>query len=206
MPEPLSIHTIMPMSRANGPGRRLVVWTQGCTIGCPGCINPATHETAADTKMSSDEILALVTEEEGLTISGGEPMQQAAAVADLLEKAQAAGLGTLVYTGYTWLELDRAQRGEVLPNPLRLWDWTSVDLDRGLADDYRRVIAATDIMVLGRYAQAERVRKNIPLLSSYNQEIRFLSERYTRKDLRRVPRMEVVIDLDTGKGLSTGHR
>ena len=38
-----AIHAIEPRSRANGPGARFVVWLQGCTLGCPGCFNPATH-------------------------------------------------------------------------------------------------------------------------------------------------------------------
>ena len=37
------IHAVDPRSRANGPGVRFVVWLQGCTLGCPGCFNPATY-------------------------------------------------------------------------------------------------------------------------------------------------------------------
>ncbi|HEX8107935.1 MAG TPA: 4Fe-4S cluster-binding domain-containing protein, partial [Kofleriaceae bacterium] len=38
------IHAFEPRSRANGPGARFVVWFQGCTLGCPGCFNPTTHD------------------------------------------------------------------------------------------------------------------------------------------------------------------
>src|ERR1700691_3577776 len=34
---------IVPVSRANGPGRRAVLWFQGCTLNCPGCFNQASH-------------------------------------------------------------------------------------------------------------------------------------------------------------------
>ena len=39
----LNLHALLPRSRANGPGVRLVLWFQGCTLGCPGCFNPTTH-------------------------------------------------------------------------------------------------------------------------------------------------------------------
>jgi pyruvate-formate lyase-activating enzyme len=39
----LNLHALWPRSRANGPGVRMVLWLQGCTLGCPGCFNPATH-------------------------------------------------------------------------------------------------------------------------------------------------------------------
>ena len=40
------VHATAAASRANGPGRRFVVWFQGCTLGCAGCFNPATHVAA----------------------------------------------------------------------------------------------------------------------------------------------------------------
>jgi anaerobic ribonucleoside-triphosphate reductase activating protein len=39
----LRVHSVMEVSRVNGPGRRAVVWLQGCSLHCPGCWNPETH-------------------------------------------------------------------------------------------------------------------------------------------------------------------
>jgi len=39
----MQIHEMISASRVNGPGRRAVVWFQGCTLACPGCWNPETH-------------------------------------------------------------------------------------------------------------------------------------------------------------------
>ncbi|RME55891.1 MAG: 4Fe-4S cluster-binding domain-containing protein, partial [Deltaproteobacteria bacterium] len=39
----LRIADFLPCSEVNGPGRRAVVWVQGCSLGCPGCFNPHTH-------------------------------------------------------------------------------------------------------------------------------------------------------------------
>lgn len=56
------LHAIEPHSRANGPGLRTVVWFQGCTLRCPGCFNPETHDPGdgceADTETVAEEILA----------------------------------------------------------------------------------------------------------------------------------------------------
>ena len=37
------VHGFVPVSRANGPGRRAVLWFQGCKLNCPGCWNQASH-------------------------------------------------------------------------------------------------------------------------------------------------------------------
>ena len=38
------LHAFIPASRANGPGLRTVVFFQGCTLGCHGCLTlRATH-------------------------------------------------------------------------------------------------------------------------------------------------------------------
>ena len=70
------LHAFEPASRANGPGLRAVVWFQGCTLGCPGCFNPATHAShggaTADTVSLANEILLAGEPIEGVSISGGD--------------------------------------------------------------------------------------------------------------------------------------
>ena len=52
------VHAIEPRSRANGPGARFVVWMQGCTLGCPGCFNPTTHDAAGGREVEVAEVAA----------------------------------------------------------------------------------------------------------------------------------------------------
>ena len=40
----IRIHDLCLKSRTNGPGLRAVIWVQGCTLDCPQCFNPATHQ------------------------------------------------------------------------------------------------------------------------------------------------------------------
>ena len=37
------VHGFVPVSRANGPGRRAVLWFQGCNLNCPECWNQTSH-------------------------------------------------------------------------------------------------------------------------------------------------------------------
>ena len=37
------VHGFVPDSRANGPGRRAVLWFQGSQLNRPGCWNPESH-------------------------------------------------------------------------------------------------------------------------------------------------------------------
>jgi anaerobic ribonucleoside-triphosphate reductase activating protein len=76
------LHALIPASRANGPGLRAVVFFQGCSLGCPKCWNPSTHQFRG-TEASVDAVVQGVLRArqehplEGVTFSGGEPMQQA---------------------------------------------------------------------------------------------------------------------------------
>ncbi|MFH8976638.1 4Fe-4S single cluster domain-containing protein [Streptomyces sp. NPDC017890] len=118
-----------------GPGRRLGVWFQGCSLACAGCMSRHTWDARGGTHVSVSALLELWGEAlergaEGLTVSGGEPLQQPDALAGLLAGAaglrdeaaggSAAGAGAgaaggiatadlLVYTGYEPTELTEAQ-------------------------------------------------------------------------------------------------
>jgi len=105
----LRIYAWMPaVYQVLGPGLRAVVWVQGCSLRCPGCMVPETWATTGGQLVDPIELAdyILVREDiEGVTISGGEPTEQPAAVARLLARVKAAGKNTWVYSGYTLREL-----------------------------------------------------------------------------------------------------
>ena len=177
----LRIHAFLPRSRANGPGWRSVVWVHGCSLGCPGCFNPQTHDREEAGEEESvakvmGRILAAGTE--GLTVSGGEPLQQADAVVTLLEEARAAGLSTLLFTGLTWEEVQRL--------PLAL-----------------RILRCVDVLLAGRYVAERRVAHG--LLGSANQTVHLLSPRHTLEEIAATPEAEAVI-LPDGRVVFSGIR
>ncbi|MNN00793.1 Pyruvate formate-lyase 1-activating enzyme [compost metagenome] len=108
MIEPMSskifIHDVNRCSFVNGPGARAVVWVQGCSIGCPGCFNPETHSSISregvDPEKLGEELGKLPVD--GLTLSGGEPLDQPEALSQLISSFRRVNTGTvLIFSGYT---------------------------------------------------------------------------------------------------------
>ncbi len=86
----LNIASFSPSTLALGPGLRGVIWVQGCPFRCPGCIAPGWIPFVSASKYSPEEILEKfdLNVLDGLTFSGGEPMQQAAGLARVAELAR----------------------------------------------------------------------------------------------------------------------
>jgi anaerobic ribonucleoside-triphosphate reductase activating protein len=166
------IHAVEPRSRANGPGARFVVWFQGCTLGCPGCFNPTTHDAAGGRSVAIDELVGELTRArrdrhiEGLSLSGGEPLQQPEAARALLDAARDLGLSTLAFSGYTIDEIRELPGGPA-------------------------VLARLDVLIDGRYLARERVASG--LRGSANQRIQLLTGRYSRADVEATPVAEIRI-------------
>lgn len=89
-----------------GPGRRLGIWFQGCSIRCPGCISADTWDTntgATNLPALLTEVDSWMTQAEGITISGGEPFEQPDALFALLNHFKLeTDLDVLVYSGYSF--------------------------------------------------------------------------------------------------------
>ena len=108
MSEKLYIAGIIPESIVDGPGIRYSLFVQGCPHHCEGCHNPQTHPFSGGKEKSIDEILDEVLENpliSGVTFSGGEPMCQAKALAELAKKLNSKKKNIVCYTGYTFEEL-----------------------------------------------------------------------------------------------------
>jgi anaerobic ribonucleoside-triphosphate reductase activating protein len=163
----VKLHAVDPRSRANGPGVRFVVWLQGCTLGCPGCFNPATHTTVGP-ETSIEEIAKQMAASgaEGLSLSGGEPLQQPGAAFELLRAARLLGMSTLAFSGYTIEEIQGLPGGD-------------------------EVLAELDVLIDGRYVAGERLATG--LRGSRNQRIHLLTDRYTLADVEATPVAEIVI-------------
>jgi len=87
-----------------GPGRRIGLWFQGCSIRCKGCVSLDTWESGKG-GVSIDEIITAISpwlnEADGITISGGEPFDQQEALLNLLAQLRSkTSIDILVYSGY----------------------------------------------------------------------------------------------------------
>ena len=89
-----------------GPGRRIGIWFQGCSIRCPGCISmdtwaPGRGITTIDEVVSA--IAQWIPTADGITISGGEPFDQPVALIELLERCVRSPKQTCSYSpGHPW--------------------------------------------------------------------------------------------------------
>ena len=94
-----------------GPGERVVVWTCGCTKRCPGCANPELWETRPEAAIEPARLAAVLNDLAGrtgahrITFTGGDPLEQAPALASVLAAIRSAFDDILIYTGYTFGEL-----------------------------------------------------------------------------------------------------
>lgn len=94
-----------------GPGERIVVWTAGCSKHCAGCISPEWRNQSPDQDVDVDELAQMLLDaarEHGvhrLTVSGGDPLEQASELVKLLATIRCAYDDILVYTGFTFEEL-----------------------------------------------------------------------------------------------------
>ncbi|HEX5481704.1 MAG TPA: 4Fe-4S single cluster domain-containing protein [Terriglobia bacterium] len=191
------LHALIPASRANGPGLRAVVFFQGCALGCKDCWNQDSHPFQGPdlaVEAVAREVLRANAEHslEGVTFSGGEPMQQADRVLALIRtiRRHAPALTFGMFSGYSERELTEGRysvwnRQMALEEKRRLWDATRTHLD---------------FAVLGRFNPA--LPGNEPLRTSRNQVLRLFSGRYTVPDFDE-QLVEVHID-DNGRAEITG--
>ena len=97
-------------TESEGPGRRFALWVAGCSLRCPGCCNPELFEgrhVAPRSVEPTVEAIAAATDAydiEGITVLGGEPLDQIEGVATLGRAVKGMGLGVIVFTGYTLAE------------------------------------------------------------------------------------------------------
>lgn len=91
-----------------GPGRRVGIWFQGCSLRCPGCISRDTWAHGRG-ETTVEEVMNVVkpwlAAADGVTVSGGEPFEQIRALEALLTAVRAeigSDKDVLVYSGLTW--------------------------------------------------------------------------------------------------------
>lgn len=169
---PLMLHSIDSRSRVNGPGVRFTIWFQGCSLSCPDCFNPDTHDPDGGLTLSVADLLARIEANQervdGVTITGGEPFDQVAALSSLLEGIrQRTRLPVIVFTGYT-LEQIRGRPG---------------------GDE---ILGWIDVLIDGPYRHGQRSAR--ALRGSENQRIHCLTDRYRVEDFDDIAAAELTVE------------
>lgn len=153
----LFIHDFIPATAVEGPGLRACLWVQGCSIRCHDCMVPHTWDRKKGKEVSvetlASDILA-IEGIEGLTVLGGEPMEQAEALLPLLQIIKNSGLSLMLFSGYTKEQLLESN-----------------------CPSKKAIIDLCDIFVDGPY-QKENTDFSRPWVGSSNQRIYFQTDRY----------------------------
>ena len=95
-------------SIVDGEGIRAVIWTQGCSHDCKGCHNPETHDFKKGFSKNIDDLkkeIDLLSNHDGVTFSGGDPLFQVEPVLELAKYIKNKGLNIWCYTGFTFEQL-----------------------------------------------------------------------------------------------------
>ena len=102
----LNILDIIEDTTVDGPGFRTSVYCAGCTHHCPGCHNPQSWTAGSGTEMSIEEVMRVIEADpftQGVTFSGGDPMQQAEGFTELAVAIKSRTQKNIwCYTGYTY--------------------------------------------------------------------------------------------------------
>ena len=150
-------------SIVDGPGLRAVLWTQGCNHHCKGCQNPQTWDFNGGGLVPIEMVCEAIDEleyQDGLTISGGDPMFQPEACLKIAKYAKSKGLNIWVYTGFTYEELVELSKKNAI---------------------YMEFFKVIDVLVDGRFILEER---DLSLLFRGSRNQRLIDMQKTLKEGR----------------------
>lgn len=142
-----------------GPGKRITIWTIGCSKRCPNCVSPELWKPRKDKTISVPQLFGFVSrvmddhEVDGITISGGDPLEQADELLEFLAVIYPLCRDVLIYTGYTLEELQET------------WPQEQLNL----------LMSHSAALIDGRYVDALNDNA-IPLRGSTNQTIHYFDK------------------------------
>lgn len=129
------VHSIQSLGTVDGPGVRFVVFLQGCYLRCQCCHNPDTWDVHGGTEYTPQELTKKAVRyreyfgvDGGITLSGGEPLLQAAFAHEVFTLCHQEGINTCLDTS-----------GSVMNNKVRalLRETDRVLLDYKYTDEAR---------------------------------------------------------------------
>jgi anaerobic ribonucleoside-triphosphate reductase activating protein len=169
--EKVNLHSMIPDSEVNGPGKRLTIWFHGCPFACAGCFNPHTWDFKNKNIKTVLEVVNIINNYtgDGITFSGGEPMMQAKSFYNILQQ----------------IDIDRFPKGIICFTGMEMEEIKQVPLVQQCMD-------LIDVTVVGRFVESLKQDKN--LAGSSNQQ--FVYSTLKNRGKSKVKEEEIVIDQD----------
>lgn len=156
----MQIDRVMYPITSLGPGQRLVIWTIGCSKHCKGCSNPELWDRAPSKNIDVDSLASNIIKQldgqkiDGITITGGDPLEQYDELVKLILMLKPICDDILVYTGYIVSEIP--------------------------TDKLAVLKKYVDVLIDGRYIN-ERNTNECVLRGSANQNLIFFNEKVKEK-------------------------
>lgn len=143
----ISVIKIVESTTVDGPGLRTTIYSAGCGHHCKGCHNPQSWNIDYGKIMQTEDVAnILLSTGEDITFSGGDPMFQLDAFAELASIIKSKSDRNIwCYTGYTLEQL--------IKNPKSL-----------------KLLKNIDVLVDGKFIE-EKKDKNILFRGSSNQRL-----------------------------------
>lgn len=162
-----------------GPGKRLLLFTQGCSLRCKGCVNKHLWQFGVGANITVEKVLELCQDVEGITLHGGEPLDQSEGVLEIVKALKSVGKTVILFTGYQYKELSKSSQ--------------------------KRVWSLSDLVVSGRYIEEKR---NIYLQfrGSTNQRVYRHKGKYKDYQIKDGKSVAVIRLNENGKMQSRGFR
>ena len=167
----LRVYNLIESTKVLGPFSRFGLWVQGCPFRCKNCMTPDSIDLDGGIEIEIEKLAKYILsfDNEGITISGGEPFLQSEALYEMLKIIKSKrDLGVIIYTGYLF--------EEIRDNPL---------------------IEFVDILIDGPYV--DELNDGIALRGSSNQKVIFLSDRYKEFEklyYRKKREVEIIADIN----------
>ena len=162
-------------SVVDGFGVRTVIWTQGCSHNCPFCQNPSTHSFDGGALFDIEEIfeeLDGLKNQDGITLSGGDPLFQIEAITEIAKYAQKIGLNIWCYTGFTYEKILEMSKTKPV---------------------YLEFLQNIDVLVDGKFVQ-ELKNLNLLFRGSSNQRLIDVKKSLSQNKIILIPETDGIIE------------
>lgn len=170
----LRVFKIIERTKVEGPNERFCIWVQGCSKKCKGCWATNTWDDNKGEIISVNELFEKIKAQkgiEGVTFLGGEPFEQAQALALLAEKVKSINLSVVTFTGYFLEQLVEKNDANI-----------------------NKLIEMTDLLIDGPFEE-KQFDLSRPWVGSSNKRYVFLSDRYSMEDIQGAKnKIEVRVD------------
>ena len=143
----IRVLNVIEDTMVDGPGFRTAIYCAGCRHRCPGCHNPQSWAFEQGHEMTTDQLMRIIEADPyaNVTFSGGDPMYQAAAFAELAR------------------EIHRRTNKDI-------WCYTGFTFESLIHDDQRELLSELDVLVDGPFI--ERLRdESLLFRGSSNQRL-----------------------------------